>query len=265
MFVFKKNSYVAMLIAKYAFRDCLLSLVCLVVISVSFAGCGCLFGSFTGVCQAARLLAFLLCTGLLYNGRNGLLKWTRKSLCDVMPRHLFTLLRVLNAGRSVVLVVVSCLTVCTADSVVPGVSGTVFALWGVAKYECCSLLIIIAVGMLAGLVCALILVFWAAGGGIVRFYLQEEGKPAIGDLKHTINGKTGVKVNSYIPDFNKVVDVAEGYFSITPGNDLLIAGSGKPGSVIVVIPKESVDSVDFTTLAGWKTKVYYHDGEWQRV
>ncbi|MFG6347204.1 MAG: hypothetical protein K1W15_00620 [Lachnospiraceae bacterium] len=109
------------------------------------------------------------------------------------------------------------------------------------------------------------MVFWAAGGGIVRFYLQEEGKPAIGDLKHTINGKTGVKVNSCIPDFNKVVDVAEGYFSITPGNDLLIAGSGKPGSVIVVIPKESVDSVDFTTLAGWKTKVYYHDGEWQRV
>lgn len=90
MFVFKKNSYVAMLIAKYAFRDCLLSLVCLVVISVSFAGCGCLFGSFTGVCRAARLLAFLLCTGLLYNGWNGLLKWTRKSLCDVMPRHLFT-------------------------------------------------------------------------------------------------------------------------------------------------------------------------------
>ena len=127
------------------------------------------------------------------------------------------------------------------------------------------MLIIIAVGMLAGLVCALILVFWAAGGGIVRFYLQEEGKPAIGDLKHTINGKTGVKVNSHLPDFKKVVNVAEGYFSIIPGNDLLIAGSGKPGSVIVVIPKESVDSVDFTTLAGWKTKVYYHDGEWQRV
>ena len=112
--------------------------------------------------------------------------------------------------------------------------------------------------------CAYI-VFVAAGCGIVQFYLQEEGKPAIGDLKHTINGKTGVKVNSYIPDFNKVVDVAEGYFSITHGNDLLIAGSGKPGSVIVVIPKESVDSVDFTTLAGWKTKVYYHDGKWQRV
>ena len=45
MFVFKKNSYVAMLIAKYAFRDCLLSLVCLVVIPISFAGCGCLCGS----------------------------------------------------------------------------------------------------------------------------------------------------------------------------------------------------------------------------
>ena len=39
----------------------------------------------------------------------------------------------------------------------------------------------------------------------------------------------------------------------------------KPGSGIVVIPKESVDSVDFITLAGWKTKVYYHDGKWQRV
>ena len=86
-----------------------------------------------------------------------------------------------------------------------------------------------------------------------------------GDLKHTINGKTGVKVNSRIPYFNKVVNVAEGYFSITPGNDLLIARSGKPGSGIVVIPKESVDSVDFITLAGWKTKVYYHDGKWQRV
>ena len=265
MFVFKKNLYVAMLVAKYAFRDCLLSLVCLVVIPISFAGCGCLYGGSTGVCQAVRLLAFLLCTGLLYNGWNGLLKWTGKSLCDVMPRHLFTLLRVLNAGRSVVLVVVSCLTVCTADSVVPGVSGTVFALWGVAKHECCSLLIIIAVGMLAGLLCALILVFGAAGGGIVRCYLQEEGKPATGDLKHTINGKTGVKVNSRIPYFNKVVNVAEGYFSITPGNDLLIARSGKPGSGIVVIPKESVDSVDFITLAGWKTKVYYHDGKWQRV
>ena len=151
MFVFKKNLYVAMLVAKYAFRDCLLSLVCLVVIPISFAGCGCLYGGSTGVCQAVRLLAFLLCTGLLYNGWNGLLKWTGKSLCDVMPRHLFTLLRVLNAGRSALLVVVSCLTVCTADSVVPGVSGTVFALWGVAKHECCSLLIIIAVGMLAGL------------------------------------------------------------------------------------------------------------------
>ena len=45
MFVFKKNSYVAMLVAKYAFRDCLLSLVCLVVIPISFAGCGCLYGS----------------------------------------------------------------------------------------------------------------------------------------------------------------------------------------------------------------------------
>ena len=65
-------------------------------------------------------------------------------------------------------VVVSCLTVCTADSVVPGVSGTVFALWGVARHECCSLLIIIAVGMLAGLLCALILVFGAAGGFTCR-------------------------------------------------------------------------------------------------
>ena len=45
MFVFKKNSYVAMLVAKSAFRDCLLSLVCLVVIPISFAGCGCLCGS----------------------------------------------------------------------------------------------------------------------------------------------------------------------------------------------------------------------------
>jgi len=164
-----------MLVAKYAFRDCLLSLVCLVVIPISFAGCGCLYGGSTGVCQAVRLLAFLLCTGLLYNGWNGLLKWTGKSLCDVMPRHLFTLLRVLNAGRSVVLVVVSCLTVCTADSVVPGVSGTVFALWGVAKHECCSLLIIIAVGMLAGLLCALILVFGAAGGVLSGFTCRKRG------------------------------------------------------------------------------------------
>ena len=30
MFVFKKNSYVAMLIAKYAFRDCLIILGCMV-------------------------------------------------------------------------------------------------------------------------------------------------------------------------------------------------------------------------------------------
>ena len=162
-------------------------------------------------------------------------------------------------------VVVSCLTVCTADSVVPGVSGTVFALWGVARHECCSLLIIIAVGMLAGLLCALILVFGAAGGVIVRFYLQEEGTPAPGAFTPTINGTTGVTVTSRIPYFNRVVNVAEGYFSITPGNDLLIARSGKPGSGIVVIPKESVDSVDFITLAGWKTKVYYHDGKWQRV
>ena len=60
MFVFKKNSYVAMLIAKYAFRDCLLSLVCLVVIPISFAGCGCLYGGSTGVlpgCQTAGFFA----------------------------------------------------------------------------------------------------------------------------------------------------------------------------------------------------------------
>ncbi len=188
MFVFKKNSYVAMLVAKYAFRDCLLSLVCLVVIPISFAGCGCL----CGVCQAARLLAFLLCTGLLYNGWNGLLKWTRKSLCDVVPRHLFTLLRVLNAGRSVVLVVVSCLTVCTADSVVPGVSGTVFALWGVARHECCSLLIIIAVGMLAGLLCALILVFGAAGG-VIPVLLAGRGEACHRGFKTYHKWKDGCK------------------------------------------------------------------------
>lgn len=261
MFVFKKNSYAVMLVAKYAFKDCLISLVCMLVIPVLFAGCGCLFGDSIWTCQLARLLVFSFCTALLHNNWGSLLGWVRKSLRTVVPRRLFGASGMLNAGRSVMLGVASCLAVYNAG---PGMPGTGVSLWGVVG-ECRFPLVVVAVGLLVGLVSAVVLVFWSAAGGIVWFYLQEGEKPAAGNLKHTIDGKTGVKVNSHVPDFNKVVNVAEGYFSITPGNDLLIARSGKPGSEIVVIPKESVDSVDFITLAGWKIKVCYRDGEWQRV
>lgn len=95
-----------------------------------------------------------------------------------------------------------------------------------------------------------------------HFYLLEDGKETVQGLRRTINGKTGVMINSSVPVYNRLVDVADGYFSITAGGNLVIA---EPGGCVVFIPKGSVKDITFTTLAGWKTKAGYSGGVWKQL
>lgn len=104
----------------------------------------------------------------------------------------------------------------------------------------------------------------AKRGSVIWFYLHNrelEGWSLL-NLKRTIDSKTGIRISSDEPEYNRVVDVGASYFAIDSNDDLIILENGKQKEEAVVIPKESVTDITFTTLSGSEWKVCYSDGVW---
>lgn len=262
MFILKKNSYTIMLLAKFLFKDCLYNAVLFVILVFCVSVCN--FPDVVFVHGTGLFCLLLLVVHACWFVK---VMRDRRAWGAFLPVSLRVVALVVNVYYVGVMAALVCL--CTAHHGVyfpdrikrfflPGIA----TCWDFAKQAAGSLPWVIVFSLVFELVLSVVLVFYSAMGGIVQFYLLEDGKKPDHGLKHTIDGKTGVRIASSVPEYNRLVDVADCYFSITADDNLIIA---EPGGGVVFIPKESVEDITFTTLSGWKKKVGYSDGVWKQI
>lgn len=102
-------------------------------------------------------------------------------------------------------------------------------------------------------------------GSVVSFGVYSGDGASIFEQEFTVNAETGVKVNSSMPEFDRTVKIGKEYFAINDNDDLVIVEYGKRKEEAVVIPKESVTDITFTTLSGRVFRVCYSDNKWKEV
>lgn len=262
MFILKKNSYTVMLLSKFLFRDCLYNAVVFTVLVYSVSVCN--FPTVVFVQGAGFFYLLLLLVHAFWFVR---VMRDRKAWGAFLPWSLRIVALTANVYYLGMMAVLVRLSVAHHDIYFPERLKRFFlpgiaTCWDFMKQAAGFLPAVIILSFVLEFVLSVVLVFYSATGGIVQFYLLEDGKKPVHDLKHTIDGKTGVRITSSVPKYNRLVDVAGGYFSITADDNLVIAGAGGDA---VFIPKGSVKDITFTTLAGWKTKVGYSGGIWKRL
>lgn len=102
-------------------------------------------------------------------------------------------------------------------------------------------------------------------GSVAGFRGYLGGGASIFGPEFTVNAETGVKVNSSVPEFDRVVKIGREYFAVNGNDDLAIVEYGKRKEEAVVIPKELVADITFTTLSGRVFRVCYSDNKWKEV
>ena len=110
-----------------------------------------------------------------------------------------------------------------------------------------------------------ILRFHIQVGSIVSFRVYLGGNADIFEPELTVNAETGVKVNSSMPELDRVVKLGREYFTVNDNDDLAIVEYGKQKEEAVVIPKELVTDITFTTVTGRVFRVCYSDNKWKEV
>lgn len=126
------------------------------------------------------------------------------------------------------------------------------------------------------LVCALMLPFseftlwkfirvYSYFGSVSFFKVYRGDDASIYEPAKTVNVKTGVKVNSSVPEFDRVVNPGKDYFAINENDDLVIVEYGKQKENAIVIPKESVNDIVFTTVAGREFSYSYNSNGWKEL
>ena len=111
----------------------------------------------------------------------------------------------------------------------------------------------------------ILLEFFSVAGSIISFDVYTGNSSCIENPECTINAETGIKVNSGVPEFNRSVKIGMEYFAVNGNNDLVIVEYGKQKEEAVIIPKESVTDITFTTITGVEKKVCYSNGVWCRL
>lgn len=111
----------------------------------------------------------------------------------------------------------------------------------------------------------ILLEFFSVAGSIISFDVYTGNSSCIENPECTINAETGIKVNSSVPEFNRSVKIGMEYFAVNGNNDLVIVEYGKQKEEAVIIPKESVTDITFTTITGVEKKVCYSNGVWCRL
>ncbi len=102
-------------------------------------------------------------------------------------------------------------------------------------------------------------------GSIVSFRVYLGGNADIFEPELTVNAETGVKVNSSMLELDRVVKLGREYFTVNDNDDLAIVEYGKQKEEAVVIPKELVTDITFTTVTGRVFRVCYSDNKWKEV
>lgn len=264
MFVLKKNSYLAKSMSGFLFYDVFINaiifVVYLVVLSLaSFSQGGFSLSSVAGR-VFYRILGFAVYCGYFFIVSRANVK------CGFCPKILLNLNVAAHTCHIIMVEIVISRFARYAGMYLQEKGYTQSSLSSPAVFMDFAgrvlgwVAVLIAVSLVFEFILAFVPVFYAAAGGIVSFYLSVDGKKPACNPSNAIDGKTGVKIVSGFPEYNRVVDVAAGYFSIDADDSLIVV---EPGCIITRIPKEAVKCVVFTALSGKKTKVCYKNGKWR--